>query len=322
MLRIVCVSLFANLIALSGPSAVGAESYPQRPVRLIVPFSAGGGTDFVARVLSDKLGEKLGASIVVENRPGAGGTLGTALVAQADPDGYTFLFTSASFVFNPNFYKNLPYDPVKDLKPITIFAQTPNILVVHPSLPVKSLKGFLALARRHPGEILFGSGGVGSNIHLTTALFTYMAKIKLGHVPYKGAGPAQIAVMSGEIQMLLPGISSAIPFVKSGRMRALAVTTKQRVPIVPDLPTISEAGVPGYEKAGWFALFSPAAVPQPILDSVYQAAVKALKDPTIVKQLTAEGSIPIGNPPEEFGAYVRSEMQQWAKLIREMKIKK
>jgi tripartite-type tricarboxylate transporter receptor subunit TctC len=187
-------------------------------------------------------------------------------------------------------------------------------------MPVKSVTELLALARKRPDAILFGSGGVGSNIHLTTALFAYMAKIKLAHVPYKGAGPAQIGLMSGEIQMLLPGIQSAFPFVRSGRMRAIAISTKQRSPLLPDLPTIDEAGVPGYDKAGWFALFAPAAVPESILTRVYQAAVKALKNPDIVKRLAAEGSMAVGNSPAEFDAFVRSEIAQWAKLIREMKL--
>jgi tripartite-type tricarboxylate transporter receptor subunit TctC len=322
MFRLFSFFLLATLFGWFALPAIAAEGYPSRPVRLVVPFGAGGGSDFIARALSDKFGQELGASIVVENRSGAGGTLGTALVAQADPDGYTLLFTSASYTFNPHFYKNLPYDPVTDLKPITKFALTPNILVVHPSVPVRSVKELLALARKHPGDILAGTGGVGSNVHLTTALFAHMAKIKLTYVPYKGAGPAQIGLMSGEVQLLMPGISSATPFVKSGKMRALAVTTKQRVPIMPDLPSIHEAGVPGYDKAGWYALLAPKAVPQPILDRVYQAAAKALKDPTIVKTLAAEGSIAVGDSPAEFTAFVHSELKAWSELIREMKIAK
>jgi tripartite-type tricarboxylate transporter receptor subunit TctC len=322
MLQLICLTLFATLFGISSLPAIAADGYPSRPVRLIVPFGAGGGSDFIARALADRLGKELGGTIVVENRTGAGGTLGTAFVSQSAPDGYTLLFTSASYVFNPSFYPNLPYDPVKDFKPVTNFAQTPNILVVHPSLPVKSVKELLALARKRPGEVLAGTGGVGSNIHLTTALFAHMAKITLTYVPYKGAGPAQIALMGGEVPMLMAGISSAAPFVRSGRMRALAVTTKQRVAIMPDLPSIHEAGVPGYDKAGWYALFAPAAVPEAILNRVYQAAAKALKDPKVVKTLAAEGSIAVGNSPADFTAYVHSELETWAKLIREMKITK
>lgn len=317
MLRFTYASLLAAIVALFAPSA--AAAYPEKPVRLLIPFSPGGGTDVLARAVSDKLSAALGATVVIDNRPGASGTLGSALVAQAAPDGYTFLFTSASYTFNPNFYK-LTYDPVKDFKPVTMFGSSPNLLIVHPSLPVKSVKDLLALARKRPGDIFAGHAGRGSNIHLTTALFLHKAKIKVTEVPYKGGGPSQIAVMSGEIQMLLPSISSALPFVKSGRMRALGVSSKKRVPLLPNVPTIDESGVPGYVKVGWYALFAPAAVPEPIINHVYQAVSKVLKDPVIVKRIGADGTTAEGQPPREFEAFVHSELEEWAKLIREMKL--
>lgn len=319
MNRIAAASILAILAALSGAPALAADAYPQKTVRLLIPFAPGGGTDVLARAVSDKLTQALGATVVVDNRPGAAGTLGTALVAQAAPDGYTFLFTSASFTFNPNFYKT-SYDPVKDLKPVTMFGSSPNLLIVHPTLPVKSVKELLALARKRPGDILAGHAGRGSNIHLTTALFLHMAKIKVTEVPYKGGGPSQIALMSGEIQMLLPSISSALPFVKSGRMRALGVTSKKRAPLLPNVPTIDASGVPGYVKVGWYALFAPAAVPEPIINHVYQAVSKVLKDPEIVRRIGADGTTPEGQPPAEFAAFVRSELAEWASLIREMKL--
>ena len=320
MFRIARVSLFAVLIALPALSTVAADAYPQKPVRLLIPFAPGGGTDVLARAVLDKLTKALGTSIVIDNRPGAGGTLGTALVAQAAPDGYTFLFTSASYTFAPNFYRDLPYDPVKDFKPITMFGSSPNVLVVHPSLPVKSVKELVALARKRPGDINYASAGRGSNIHLTTELFLYMAKIRLTQVPYKGGGPAQIAVMSGESQVLIPSISSVLPFVKSGRLRALGVTSKKRAPLLPNVPTIDEFGVPGYVKTGWYALFASAAVPEPIINRVYEAVSKVLKDPEIVKRIAADGTTAEGQPPREFEAFVHSELAQWAKLIREMKL--
>jgi len=320
MFRNACASLFAILIALPAPPAAAADGYPQKPIRLVVPFSPGGGTDLLARAVSEKLTQALGATIIVDNRAGAGSTIGTAQVARAAPDGYTFLFTSASYTFAPNFYRDLPYDPLKDFKPITMFGSSPNILIVHPSMPVKSVKDLLALARKRPGEIHYGSAGRGSNVHLTTELFLYMAKIKLTQVPYKGMGPAQIALMSGEVQVLLPAFQSALPFVKSGQMRALAVTTRQRSPLLPDLPTIDEAGVPGYDKSAWFGLFAPAAVPEPIVTRVYEAVAKVLKDPGIVRQLATEGAVAGGQPPAEFDAFVRAELAAWAKLIREMKL--
>ena len=320
MVRTACASLFAILITLSTAPTLAAEGYPQQPIRLIIPFSPGGATDVLARTLSDKLEGVLGANIIIDNRGGAGGTLGTAVVARAAPDGYTLLFTSPSYTFTPSIYKDLPYDPLKDFKPVTVIASIPNVLVVHPSMPVNSVRQLMALARKHPGEIGFGSGGRGSNIHLTTELFAYMAKIKLQHVPYKGGGPAQIAVMSGEVQMMMAGVASASHFIKSGRMRALAVTSKKRSPALPDLPTIDESGVPGYVKEFWAGLFAPAGVPEPIIARVYQAAVEVLKNPEIVKRLAAQGATPVGDPPAEFDAFVRDEIVTWRKLIHEMKL--
>ena len=272
MFRIACASVFAALIALPA-SPAAAAGYPERPIRLLIPFPPGGGTDVLARALSEKLEEALGATIVVDNRGGAGITLGVNLVARAAPDGYTFLFTSSSYTFAPSLFKDLPYDAVKDFKPITMFASAPNLLVVHPSMPVKSVKELLALARKRPGEIRYSSAGRGSNLRLTTELFTYMAKIKLVEVPYRGGGPAGLALVTGEVQVMLPGFQHALPLVKLGLMRALAVSTKQRSAVLPDLPTIDESGVPGYDKAGWFALFAPAGVPESIVTQVHQAAV-------------------------------------------------
>ncbi|HEY7741994.1 MAG TPA: tripartite tricarboxylate transporter substrate binding protein [Burkholderiales bacterium] len=318
MIRIATAPILFILAALFAPSAPAA--YPEKPIRLIVPFAPGGGTDLLARAVSDRLTQVLGVSVIIDNRAGAGSTIGTAMVARAAPDGYTYLFTSASYTFSPNFYRDLPYDPVKDFKPITMFGSLPNVLVVHPSMPVKSLKELLALARKRPGEIHYGSAGRGSNVHLTTELFLYMAKIKMTQVPYKGMGPAQIGLVSGEVQVLLPAFQSIYPFVKSGQVRALAVTTKQRSPLLPQLPTIDEAGVPGYDKAAWFGLFAPAAVPGPIIDRMYQAVARVLTDPEIVKRLAAEGAVARGQPPAEFDAFVREELVAWAKLIREMKL--
>jgi tripartite-type tricarboxylate transporter receptor subunit TctC len=320
MLRVARASLFAVLIALAALPVAAADSYPQKPIRFVIPFSPGGGTDVLARALSDKLSEALGANVIVETRPGGGGTIGVAMVARSDPDGYTLLFTSASYTFLPSMYKDLSYDPIKDLKPITMFASTPNLLVVHPSMPVTNLKQLIELARKRPGEIYYASAGRGSNLHLTTELFLYMAKIRMLQVPYKGGGPAMLAVMSGEVHVNFPGIQSALPFVQSGRMRALAVSTKKRAPALPDLPTIDEAGVPGYDKAGWFGLWAPAAVPDPVISHIYHAMVKVLKDPVVVKRLASEGAVAVGNPPAEFDAFVRSEIATWAKLIRDMNL--
>ena len=320
MFRIACASLFAALCAL--PAApVAAADYPEKPIRLLIPFPPGGGTDILARALQDKLEAALGASLIIDNRGGAGGTIGCTLAARAAPDGYTLLFTSASYTFAPGLYKkDLPYDAIKDLRPITNFAQAPLILNVHPSLPVLSVRELLALARKRPGEILYASAGTGSNIHMTTELFKYMAKINLLQVPYKGGGPATIGLLSGEVQVLITSIMGSIPHMRSGRMRGLAVTTKQRSPILPDLPTIDEAGVPGYDKAGWYGLFAPAAVPERIIAHVYKAMATVLTNPDTVQRLAAEGAVAVGNRPAEFDAFVRTEITEWTKLIRDMKL--
>jgi tripartite-type tricarboxylate transporter receptor subunit TctC len=230
------------------------------------------------------------------------------------------LFTSASYTFAPNFYRDLPYDPLKDFKPITTVGSSPSVLVVHPSLPAKTLKDLIALARKRPGEIYYASAGRGSNIHLTTELFLYKAKIKLTQVPYKGGGPALVAVISGESQLVIPSLNSALPFVRSGKLRALGVSSQKRAPLLPDVPTIIEAGVPGYVKTAWFGLFAPAGVPDPIVDRVYQAFAKVLRDPDITRRLKTDGMVAGGEPPRQFAAFVRSELAEWAKLIHEMKL--
>lgn len=320
MFRIICTSLLAVLIAQFALPTRAADNYPSKPVRFLIPFAPGGGTDILARAISDKLAAALGTTVIIDNRPGAGSTLGVGLVARAAPDGYTLLFTSASYTFAPNFYRDLPYDPVKDFKPITTVGSSPSILVVHPSLPVKSLKDLLALARKRPGDIHYASAGRGSNIHLTTELFLYKAKIRLTQVPYKGGGPALVAVISGESQLVMPSLNSTVPFVKSGKLRALGVSSEKRAALLPDVPTIIEAGVPGYVKTAWFGLFAPAGVPDPIVNRVYQAFAKVLKDPDIVRRLTADGMVAGGEPPSKFTAFVRDELDEWAKLIREMKL--
>jgi tripartite-type tricarboxylate transporter receptor subunit TctC len=320
MLRIACAWLFVGLTVLSALAVLAAEGYPQKPIRFLIPFPPGGGTDILARALQDKLEGALGASVIIDNRGGAGGTIGCTIAARAVPDGYTLLLTSASYSFAPSLYKDLPYDAVKDFKPITNFAQAPLILAVHPSMPVLSVRDLLALARQRPGELHYASAGRGSNLHLTTELFKYMAKINMMQVPYKGGGPAAVALMSGEVQVSFVGILAAIPFMKSGRMRGLAVSTRQRSPVLPDLPTIDEAGVPGYDKPGWTGFFAPAQVPDSVINYLYQGVAKVLKNPDTVKELAAQGSVAVGNSPEEFGAFVRAEIVEWGKLIREMKL--
>jgi tripartite-type tricarboxylate transporter receptor subunit TctC len=318
MFFIAYASLFATLIALSAlPAAAG---YPEKPIRLLIPFSPGGGTDLLSRALQDRLERALGVSVLVDNRPGAGGTIGVTLAARAAPDGYTFLVTSASFTFAPGLYKNLAYDAIKDFRPLTMLTTQPLILAVHPSMPVKSVTELVALARKRPRDIFYGSAGVGSNLHMTTELFKYMAKINLVPVAYKGGGPALIGLITGEVQVSFVGVLSSKPFRKSGQVRALAVTTRQRSPAVPDLPTIDESGVPGYDKGGWTGMFAPARVPESIIAHVYQAVAKVLKDPEAVKRLADDGLVAVASSPTEFTAFVHAEITEWSKLIKEMNL--
>lgn len=318
MIRFAHIAFLTGMATLAASPMFATAAYPDRPIRLIVPFAPGGATDVLARVLADKLATVLGASIVVDNRGGAGGTLGAGIAARAVPDGYTLLLNSPSHTFVSSVYKKLPYDPANDLKPITMLVQMPNVLVVHPSLPVQRLPQLLALARKHPGEIRFASSGRGSNIHLTTELLAYMAKVKFAHVPYKGGGSAQTSVISGETQLMMAGLQPALPLMRSGRLRALAVSTKTRSPAAPDLPTIHESGVPGFDKAFWAGLFVPTGVPEAIISHLHRAAVNMLKDPDITKRLASEGSVVVGNSPAEFDAFVRAEIATWAKLIGEL----
>ena len=319
MLRIAFASLLAGLLALLAPSAATA-GYPEKPIRLVIPFAPGGGTDLLCRALQDKLDRALGVSVIIDNRAGAGGTVGVTLAARAAPDGYTFLVTSASYTFAPSLYKKLPYDAIKDFKPLSMLTTQPLILGVHPSMPVRSVKDLIALARQSPGKIFYASAGVGSNLHMTTELFKYMAKVDLRQVQYKGGGPALISLLTGETQVAFMGVLNSRPFRKSGQVRALAVSTKQRSPAVPDLPTIDESGVPGYDKGGWTGMFAPAQVPEPIIARVYQAMSDILKNPDSVKALAEDGLVAVASSPEEFTAFVHAEIAEWGKLVREMKL--
>jgi tripartite-type tricarboxylate transporter receptor subunit TctC len=319
MNRMTCVSLLTALFASSAPSP-SAAGYPDKPIRLLIPFAPGGGTDLLARALQDKLERALGVTVIVDNRTGAGGTIGFTLAARAAPDGYTFLVTSASFTFVPGLYRNLPYDAIKDFRPVSMLTTQPLILGVHPSLPVKSVKELLALARKRPKDLFYGSAGVGSNLHMTTELFKYMAKINLVPVAYKGGGPVLIALITGEVQVAFMGILGSKPFRTSGQVRPLAVTTKRRSPAVPDLPTLDEAGVPGYDKGAWTGMFAPARVPEAIIDRMYDAVAKVMKDPDAVKRFAEDGLVATASTPAEFSAFVLAEIAEWSKLVQDMKL--
>lgn len=306
----------AAAVALLACAGAAAQQYPARPIRAVVPFAPGGAVDIVARMTGQHLGERLGQPIVVDNRGGAGGTIGTDMVAKARPDGYTLLIGSMGVAVNAVLYPKLTYDTLKDLAPVTMLAEQPNIVVVHPSVPAKSIRDLVALAKAKPHEITYASGGVGSNSHFATVLFTMMAKVDMLHVPFKGLGPAITALVGGEVQMAVSNVSTALPHVKSGRLRLLAVTTKKRFPLFPEVPTVDESGVRGYESSGWYAMWAPAATPPAILAKLNAETVQALGSRTMKEQLSAQGLEAIPGTPEAFARRLRAEIEQWGKVVR------
>ena len=293
-----------------------AQSYPSRPVRVVVPFAPGGAVDLVARTVAPRLNESLGQTVIVDNRSGAGGTIGTDIVAKAPPDGHTLLVASMGVAVNAVLYPKLPYDTVKDLAPITTLGEQPNIVVVHPSVHAKSVSELVALARAKPGQITYGSGGVGSNTHLASVLFAQMAKVDLLHVPYKGLGPAITELVGGQVQLVISNVSTALPHVKSGKLRLLAVTSAKRFPLFPDTPTVGESGVPGYESSGWYGLWSTAGTPPAVLGALHKAVVSILESPAVREQFGAQGLQPIPVTPDAFGRRVREEIRKWGPVVK------
>jgi tripartite-type tricarboxylate transporter receptor subunit TctC len=320
LMRIVMFAVsFALCYAHSTPG--GAQGYPVKPLRLVSPYAPGGGTDILARLIGQKLSDALGQSVIVENRPGAGGVIGTEIVARSAPDGYTIMLASPSpIVVAPHLYKKLPYDPLKDLAPITMIAVVPALLVVHPSLPVKSVKDVVALARSRPGQLTFSSSGNGGTGHLAGEMLKMMTGVDMVHVPYKGTGPATTAVLSGEVSMSFGNIISTLPYAKSGRLRAIAVTTLKRSRVLPDIPAIAET-FPGYSAGPWYGVLAPAGMPAPILSRLNGEIVKILRSPEITQNLSAEGADPVGNTPAEFAAHLQAETERWGKVVRQTKMK-
>ena len=296
--------------------AYAQAPYPAKPVRLVVPSAPGGGTDITARVMAPKLGEYLGQQVVVENRAGAGTMIGGELVARAAPDGYTLLMGISTLAINPAMYKKVPYDALKDFAPISQAVSLPNILVVHPSLPAKTVKELIAFNRARPGQIQFASAGVGTNPHLAAELFLSMAGLKMLHIPYKGSGAGIIDVIAGHVPVMTPSILTGLPHAKAGRLRALGVTSAKRAGGAPDIPTIAEAGVPGYEAVQWFGLLAPAGTPRAIVDRVHRDAVRVLQNPETKERLVADGADPVGSTPEQFAAFIRAETAKWANVVK------
>ena len=295
---------------------VQGQQYPSRPMRVVVPFAPGGAVDLVARTVAPKLSEAFGQLVVVDNRGGAGGTIGTDIVAKARPDGHTLLVASMGVAVNAVLYPKLPYDTLKDLAPVTTLGEQPNIVVVHPSLSARSVGELVTLARSRPGQISYASGGIGSNTHLATLLFLQMAGIEMLHVPYKGLGPAIADLVGGQVQLAVSNVSTALPHVKSGRLRLLAVTSARRFPLFPDAPTVDEAGVKGYESSGWYGMWGTAGTPSSVLAALNKAVTKILDTPAVREQFGAQGLQPIPTSPEAFGKRLREEIRKWGPVVR------
>jgi tripartite-type tricarboxylate transporter receptor subunit TctC len=303
------------LLCATAPAA--AQGYPTGPVRVIVPFPPGGGVDGAGRLISQKLAESLGRQFVVDNRPGANGMIGSELAAKAPKDGYTLMVNGANFVTTPSLYARVTYDPVKDFDPVSLLAIAPNVLVVHPSLPVKSVKDLVGLARARPGQVNFAGSGSGSTPHLAAELFNTLANVKMVHVPYRGTGPAIIGLMSGEASVMFMPATNAVPLVKAGRLRALAVTSRERVPALPDLPTVSESGLKGYESSQWYGLLAPAGAPPEVLDLLSSHVSKIMQAPDMKQRMTADGLVAAGSTRQQFAAHIKIEIAKWAKVIRQ-----
>ncbi|MGZ9014380.1 MAG: tripartite tricarboxylate transporter substrate binding protein [Burkholderiales bacterium] len=302
-------------LALLASTPLHAQKYPERPVRAVVPFPAGGGTDILARLFLQRLSERLAGNFVIDNRAGAGGTIGTEIVAKAAPDGYTILVCSSSHTINPSVYKKLGYDPARDFAPVTIIASGPGVLVVHPSVPARNVKELIAFAKSKPGELNYASAGNGTPPHLAAELFKSMAGVDLVHVPYKGNVPAFADLLSGAVSVSFPTITSGLPQVRSGKLRALAVTSRQRSTVLPDVPTIAEAALPGYEASTWYGMLAPAGTPSAIVNTLHRQMVEVLKLPDIREKLLAQGLEAGGATPAEFASTIAAELVKWKKVV-------
>jgi tripartite-type tricarboxylate transporter receptor subunit TctC len=315
------LQLSVSILALIFAATASAQPFPTKPIKIIVPFPAGGTVDFFARVISTKLSEALGQSVLVENRAGAGGNIAAEAVAKATPDGYTLLMGSEIIAINTSLYSKMGYDPVKDLAPITLVGTVPNILIVHPSLPVNSVNDLIALAKKTPGKISFASTGQGTSTHLSSELFKLMANVDMLHVPYKGGPPAIADLISGQVNMMFINMPTGITHVRSGKAKIIAVSSIKRVSQLPDVPTVDQAGVKGFETSAWSGLYAPAGTPADIINRLNADVVKILKQPSVREQLMAQGAEPVGDTPEEFSRFTLAEISKWAKIIKETGVK-
>ena len=316
MMKIMRFLVWGIVAAFGVSIGVAAQTYPAKTVRMIMPFPPGGSLDVVARPLSQKMSELMGQQVVVDYRVGASGNIGTELVARAPADGYTCLINTLPLVVNPSLYKKLPFDVSKDFAPVSLLASSPFVLVVHPSVPVKSVKELIALAKKQPGKLTYSSAGNGTNLHVAAELFKNLTATDMLHVPYKGGGPATVALLSGEVDLSFLGVVPASPYIKSGRLRAVGVTGKSRSAVLPDIATVAESGVPGYEFGSWYGIVVPTGTPADVVSALNGYIVKALRAPDMGQRLAAQGAEIIASSPAEFGKHMQSELVRWAKVIK------
>ena len=309
------------LVLGASTTAAAQNKYPSKPIRLIVPVAPGGGTDFIARLLGQKLNEAWGEPVIVDNRPGAAGNLGVEIAAKAVPDGYTVVIPITSFPINPSLYAKLPFDTVRDFAPITLVASAPLLLVVNPKLQVNSVKELIALAKAKPGALNFANSGSGTTAHLAGEMFKRMGAVDIVSVPYKGGGPAVIDLIAGNVQMYFSTIPAALTQVKAGRLRALAVTGGKRMSEISDIPTVSESGLPGFEVVAWFGMFAPARTPQPVVRKLNAELVRILNASEVREKMAGHGLIPGGNTPEQLGSFLKAEIAKWSKVIMDANIR-
>jgi len=319
--KIIIFKALACCIAYSTAWAQPADNFPVKPIRIIIPFPPGGGTDSIGRAVAAKLQEAWGQPVLVDNQAGANGTIGLTMGMKAAPDGYTLTFISTGTSINPHIYPNLTYNLLRDFMPLTQLSTQPYLLVVHPSLPVKSVKELIALAKAQPGMLNYGSSGLGGTSHLACVMLESISGTRMTHVPYKGSNPALQDLLAGNIQVLFSTLLQSQAFVRTGRLRAIAISSKTRSPTTPELPTVSEAGAPGFEVAGWFGLALPARTPQPILARLHREIARIMHLPDIGQKLAADGSQAVGSTPEDFTALIKVEIAKWGKIVKEARIK-
>jgi tripartite-type tricarboxylate transporter receptor subunit TctC len=311
----------AAALVLCAFDASAAAPYPNKPIKWIVPFPPGGAMDSMARTLGEKLSISMKQPVIVENRPGAGGSIGSNLVARAAPDGHTIMIVSIGQAVNPSIYPKLPYDATKDFEPVSLVGVVPNILVAHPLVKANNVKELIALAKAQPGKITYASAGNGTTVHLAAELFNSMAGVDIVHVPYKGSAPAVTDLMGGQVDIMFDSLSSAKPYIETGKLKALAVTTTKRSKAFPNVPTVAESGLPGYELSGWYAVFVPGKTPKPIVDRLHSELVKALKQDDVRSRFALIGAEPVGSSPQELAATLKTETARWEKIVRERNIK-